>query len=434
MLCLILLTLVYELYFNNERVALEAPPYDADGQFLMQIRPLPEDKMGCAVVWDIDAQEVKISKDGNVWIMVVGATEYTFNAEIRDAGTTMLLINDRALIPIQPVVESFGYAYFIDDVNHILYVSSGEEPPVTFTVTFDANNGSGVMEKDTIPKGGSYTIKKNAFTRSGYTFDGWNTAAGGSGTSYKAEAAIPDMQADITLFAQWAVATGGGTPTGGSPTGGASTTSSGAVTIAPSPVPAGIINPFTDVAEDAWYFNAVMHVYSKGLMLGTSKTLFSPGSPVTRGMAATIQYRLAGSPDLGKHDNVFTDVVEGAWYAETVNWAASKGLVAGYGDGLFGPEDAVTIEQMAAFLYRVQQFTEKVPPALTEYKQFIDADTASGWALGAVKALAAQGMFDGLPGDRLNPKDVATRAQIASMLSRYQTAVEKLEAAKAAVK
>jgi hypothetical protein len=147
-------------------------------------------------------------------------------------------------------------------------------------------------------------------------------------------------------------------------------------------------------------------------------------------MAATILYRLAGSPELGEYDNAFTDVAEGAWYAQTVNWAASNGLVAGYGDGLFGPEDSVTVEQLAALLYRVQQFTGKTLPALTSYKQFADIDATSVWASAVVKALGAQGMFDGLPGDRLNPGAVATRAQISSILSQYLTAVEKLDEAK----
>jgi hypothetical protein len=115
-----------------------------------------------------------------------------------------------------------------------------------------------------------------------------------------------------------------------------------------------------------------------------------------------------------------------------VNWAASVGLVAGYGGGLFGPEDSVTVEQLAAFLYRVQQFTGKVPPALSEYKQFTDMGTAGEWALDVVKALAAQGMFDGLQGSLLNPRAVAARAQIASILSRHLTAVEKLDEAKVA--
>jgi DNA-directed RNA polymerase subunit RPC12/RpoP len=189
----------------------------------------------------------------------------------------------------------------------------------------------------------------------------------------------------------------------------------GALVISDPEVPLGA---FADVAADAWFFGAVLHVFSEGLMAGTADASFSPDSPLTRGMAATILYRLAGSPEISAHANVFTDVEDGAWYADTVNWAASEGLTAGFGGGLFGPEEPVTVEQLAAFLYRMQQFTGNVPPALAEYKQFADLDTASGWALPVLKALAAQGMFDSLPGGRLNPKAVATRAQIAAILSR----------------
>ena len=355
-----------------------------------------------------EMEDGAVEQGGDYTIQVNAFTRdgYTFKGWNTDAeGNGTSYAADETILDVQGDITLF--AQWTAVVN----------PPVLFTITFNANSGTVSPATRQTGADGKLAALPTP-TRSSYTFNGWYTAATG-GIQITTNTIFTS---NATIFAQWAYAGGGG--------GGGSYTSSAPTTISAPAVPLAPLSPFTDVAADAWYANAVLHVFTSKLMLGTTDTLFSPNTPVTRAMAATILYRLAGSPELGEYDNAFTDVVEGAWYAQTVNWAASVGLVAGYGGGLFGSEDSVTVEQLTALLYRVQQFTGKPLPALTSYKPLADIDATSVWASTVLKALATQGMFDGLPGDRLNPGAVATRAQIASILSQYLTAAEKLAAAK----
>lgn len=110
-------------------------------------------------------------------------------------------------------------------------------------------------------------------------------------------------------------------------------------------------NPFADVAGDAWYYNAVEYVVKAGLFNGTSATTFGAGDTMTRSMLAAVLYRMAGEPG---EDNAasFADVANDAWYADAVAWAATKGIVTGYESGSFGPGDPVTREQLAVMLWR----------------------------------------------------------------------------------
>ena len=107
---------------------------------------------------------------------------------------------------------------------------------------------------------------------------------------------------------------------------------------------------FSDVAADAWYADAVTYVRDNGLMSGTSDTTFTPGGTMTRGMLVTTLYRMAGSPSLENEDlgYPFADVPGDAWYADGVYWARTEGVVGGYGNNTFGPDDPVTREQAAA--------------------------------------------------------------------------------------
>ena len=183
-------------------------------------------------------------------------------------------------------------------------------------------------------------------------------------------------------------------------------------------------NPFTDVAENAWYNDAVKYVFEKGLMIGTAADEFSPESTLTRAMIVTILYRNAGEVDVSKLDNPFNDVEEGQWYADAVKWGAENGIVEGYGNGLFGTHDAVTKEQLAAIIYRTQQAAGKQPPdILTDY-EYPDWNQISDWAKNSVKALAMQGLFRDIPGSDFRPQASVARAEVASILYRYLTAIE----------
>ena len=177
-------------------------------------------------------------------------------------------------------------------------------------------------------------------------------------------------------------------------------------------------NPFDDVDESAWYFHNVMFVYRNELMAGTSPVTFSPETPVTRGMAVTVLYRMNNDPDVSGLTNPFSDVNEAVWYAKGVKWAAANGIVSGYGDGRFGPEDSVTREQLAVIFQQYMNFTGKILPVTMEYIIFADEDQISGYASGAIQTLYKLGVIGGLGDRTIAPKGDATRAQFAAMLQR----------------
>lgn len=175
--------------------------------------------------------------------------------------------------------------------------------------------------------------------------------------------------------------------------------------------------PFTDVASGAWYYDAVSFVYKRGLMAGTGDNLFSPNVTTSRGMIVTILYRLDGSPSASSAG--FTDVTSGQWYTDAVNWAAANDIVAGYGNGLFGPNDTVTREQMAVILYRYAQYKGYDTSASNSLNGYTDVGGVSSWALTAMQWANAEGLINGTSGTTLSPTNGATRAEVAQILMRF---------------
>ena len=177
--------------------------------------------------------------------------------------------------------------------------------------------------------------------------------------------------------------------------------------------------PFTDVAENAWYYDAVVYAWENDLMTGTSATLFAPGMTTDRAMLATLLWRLEGEPVVD-YAMSFTDVAEGLWYSEAVRWAASEGVVNGVGDGSsFAPTGAITREQMAAMLYRYAQYKGYDVTGSADLSGYADADSVSGWAEYAVAWAVGAGLISGVGNNTLNPQGSATRAEIATILMRF---------------
>ena len=181
----------------------------------------------------------------------------------------------------------------------------------------------------------------------------------------------------------------------------------------------GVNNPFTDVRPDDWFYEAVMFVYQNGLMEGTGDTVFAPGMTTTRSMLATLLYRLEGEPAV-TGGSAFTDVADSAWYADAVSWAAENGIVGGYGGGLFGPEDNITREQLATILYRYAQAKghDVSVGEDTNILSYTDALEISEYAIPAMQWACGAGIIQG-NGGYLNPQGDATRAEIATMLMRF---------------
>ena len=179
--------------------------------------------------------------------------------------------------------------------------------------------------------------------------------------------------------------------------------------------------PFTDVPEGAWYEDAAAYVYEHGLMAGTSATTFAPDATTSRSMIATILWRMAGSPVVN-YAMDYTDVAQGQWYSEAIRWAASEGIVGGYGNGLFGTNDPITREQFAAMLYRFaqEQGYDVSIGENTNILSYTDVADLSEYAISAMQWAVGAGIINGTgDGSTLSPQGQATRAQAAVMLMRF---------------
>ena len=174
--------------------------------------------------------------------------------------------------------------------------------------------------------------------------------------------------------------------------------------------------PFTDASPTAWYHDGVHYCLDHGLMGGYPGSLFGPDDATTRGMIVTILYRLEGEPAASSSD--FTDVPAGQYYTDAVAWAAANGIVNGYGDGAFGPEDPIAREQMAAILYRYAAYKEYDVTARGDLSGYTDADQISPYAMDAMAWVNGEGILAGTSATTLDPAGTTTRAQSATILMR----------------
>ncbi len=175
--------------------------------------------------------------------------------------------------------------------------------------------------------------------------------------------------------------------------------------------------PFTDVESSDWYYDAVQYVYENSMMSGTGDSTFSPNTTTTRGMIVTVLHRLEGCPNAA--GTSFTDVDSGAYYATAVAWASSRGIVDGYGNGKFGPNDTITREQMATILYRYAVYSGYDVSAKGDLSQFADQASVSSYAAEAMAWAVDVGLISGVGNNTLAPRNGATRAQVAAILMRF---------------
>ena len=281
--------------------------------------------------------------------------------------------------------------------------TAGETPVETWSITYVTDGGTINGEYPTTYTKGTVTVLPTNVTKPGYTFLGWFTAYIGGVQVRQIEAT---ETGDKTFYAHWHKTVLPPPPvTPGTP-----------VTPARPAAPVGL--PFADVSSSDWFYNDVRYVYEKGIMDGTGADRFSPNAPLTRAMIVTILYRMAGSPSVSGSSD-FTDVAAGKWFAKAVAWAAANGIVNGYGDSLFGPNDPVTREQLAAILYRYAVYGGMTAVTLEEnLGSFADTAQLSAYAIQAMNWAVGQGLING-SGSNLVPKAQATRAQVAAIIHRY---------------
>ena len=177
-------------------------------------------------------------------------------------------------------------------------------------------------------------------------------------------------------------------------------------------------NPFTDVSASHWAHDDITYVYENDLMNGTDGSLFSPESTTTRAQVVTVLYRLAGQP-AADWANPFWDVPASAWFHDAVTWAWENDITGGVSSTHFGAGNAVTREQLATFLYRYAQDQGYDTSARADLSGYSDAGLVSSYATEALSWANATGLITGTTGTTLSPKGSATRAQVATILSRF---------------
>ena len=352
--------------------------------------------------------------------------------------------------------------------------SAAFEAAPLHTVTFDSNGGSDLSPA--YVGNGGHVLEPAAPTRAGYTFTGWYSDAD---LTEAWDFDVDIVSGDMTLYAGWRV---NSTPSPSHPTPGITVEDPAhgtvtvdpqkpgygdEVTITPQPdegfvvdkvtvtdrngdaveVTAGedgsyhftqpwgkvtievtfteeaetpatdVSEIFADIAPDAWYTDAVQYAYDNGLMTGTAEDTFAPNATTTRGMIVAILHRLEGEP--AAQDAGFSDVADGSWYASAVAWAKETGIVNGYSDSTFGPNDAITREQMAAILMNYAEYKGQDITASADLSGYADADDISAWAEDALAWANAEGLINGMSDDELAPQGNATRAQVAAIFQRF---------------
>ena len=268
------------------------------------------------------------------------------------------------------------------------------KPSVTYyTLHFETNGGSAITDMREA-NNTRISLTKYVPTRHGYTFNGWY-----SDQSLTNQVSEVSLTKNMTVYAGWRA----------------------------DENPDIVVNPFTDVSEKDWFYNDAMFVYKNGLMLGTSKTLFGPHGMVTRGMMATILWRMEGSL-APKGENSFTDVEAGRWYADAITWTAENGIFAGYSKDKFGPDDPITREQLTAIFYRYADYKGYKLTVTGNLDKFEDADKITDYAKTVMQWAVGNRLIKGKSETLLDPQGTATRAEIAAMLHRFVENTKPMQA------
>lgn len=273
--------------------------------------------------------------------------------------------------------------------------ASGGSSVTKYTLTFDTNGGSAIA-KISKAKNTTVDLQKYTTAKEGYSFDGWyaDKELSNKITSVK-------LTEDTTVYAKW-------TRVDGEKEDEDKTDST------------GWKNPFADVSGADWYYENVRYVAENKLMNGTSENTFSPNSTLTRAMLVTVLYRLEGEPATNK-SIPFGDVDMGEYYGNAVSWAKQNGIVSGITETEFAPNQNISREQIVTIIYRYAQY-KGYDVSLgddIEIANYDDFGAVSQYAISAMKYGVASGLLKGRSDRTLNPKDNATRAEIAAILQRF---------------
>ncbi len=260
-----------------------------------------------------------------------------------------------------------------------------------YTIKFETNGGSAVK---------AITVNKNAVAeeptapiKEGFKFEGWYTDKELT-TAYNFTAKVTK---NFTLYAKWIE-----------------------TEKEPEVVEPETSTAFTDVKENDWFYADVQYVVENNLMNGVGNDKFAPNDTLTRAMLVTVLYRNAGEPATNR-SIPFADVDMGAYYANAVSWAKQNGIVNGVTENEFAPDANITREQISAIMFRYAQYKgyDVSVGENTNILSYTDAESVSEYAVASMQYVVGGGLIKGKTTTTLNPKDNATRAEIAAILQRF---------------
>ena len=306
-----------------------------------------------------------------------------------DLGNLTNISNPKYDANSQTVTVELGHfsEYLIYTEPVVSYGSGGGVS--RYTVKFETNGGSAIK---------AITVNKNAVvteptvsTKDGFEFDGWYTDKELT-TAYDFAAKVTKS---FTLYAKWAE-----------------------IEKEPEVIDPDTTISFKDVRADDWFYANVQYVVENKLMNGVEEDKFAPNNTLTRAMLVTVLYRNEGEPAVSK-SIPFADVDMGAYYANAVSWAKQNGIVNGVTENEFAPDSNITREQIATIMFRYAQYKGMDAVTLEENLHFTDANKISEYAVSAMNWATGTGLMKGKSTTTINPKDNATRAEIAAILQRF---------------
>ncbi len=286
--------------------------------------------------------------------------------------------------------DTLNYNNALCSVTIEVYKKKSGSSRKNYKVTFDTNGGSKVSSKTVLEDTLVDEPKEPAYE--GFTFDGWYTDK-----ELSKEYDFKDkVTRSFTLYAKWTEVKKEDDSTDDSKW-----------------------NPFTDVTQDDWFHDVIKDAYLDGLITGTSKDLFSPDGDITRGMFVTVLWRAENEPDISKL--YFDDVKKDEYYAKAVAWGYENGIVLGYSESQYAPDDNITREQMAAILWRYAKYknADVSVGENTNILSYLDFFDITEYAIPAMQWASGEGIISGKGNGILDPLGNATRAEAVAMLIRF---------------
>lgn len=174
---------------------------------------------------------------------------------------------------------------------------------------------------------------------------------------------------------------------------------------------------YTDVPANEWYYSSALYIYNNELYHDYADTTFKPNEPTTRAELVYALWKYSGSPKASSAAT-FTDVTD-AWSIDAISWAQENGIVNGYGNGMFGPNDSIERQGIATIMYRYAAYIGRSVSATTDLKGYTDAAEVGDWAIDAVKWANAEGLIVGTSATTISPAYTASRSQVATIIMRF---------------